>query len=100
MRKNIITLTGLLICLLSVNSAYSATQYLQQQHENAIIQQERARIERIKREEEQIRQIREQRRQWELEQNRRTPSNSRVMTFEGPSEEELEELRSIRWMGN
>lgn len=100
MRKNIIALIGFLICLLSVNSAYCATQYLQQQHENAVIQRERARIEAIKREEEQIRQIREQRRQRELEQNRRTPSNSRVMTFEGPSEAELEELRNIRWMGN
>lgn len=99
MRKNIITLTGLLICLLSANSAYCATQYLQQQHENEIIQRERARVEAIKREEEQIRQIREDRRQRELEQNRQ-PSNSSVMTFQGPSEEELEELRSIRWMGN
>lgn len=100
MKKNIITLTGLLICLLSANSTYCATQYLQQQHENAVIQQERARVEAIKREEEQIRQIQEARRQRELEQNRRTPSNSRVMTFEGPSEAELEELRNIRWMGN
>ena len=100
MRKNIVILTGLLICLLFVNSAYSATQYLQQQLENAIIQQERARVEAIKREEEQIRRIQEDRRQRELEQNRRTPSNSRVMTFEGPSEAELEELRNMRWMGN
>ncbi|MCM1264726.1 MAG: hypothetical protein NC200_00885 [Candidatus Gastranaerophilales bacterium] len=98
MRKNVLALTGFLICLFSINSAYSATQYLQQQHENEIIQRERARVEAIKREEEQIRQIREDRRQRELEQNRQ-PSDSRVIRFQGPSEEELEELRNMRWGG-
>lgn len=90
MKRNIITLTGLLICLLSANSAYSATQYLQQQHENAIIQRERARVEAIKREEEQIRQIREDRRQRELEREQERRRN----------EAQLEELRNMRWMGN